>query len=307
MVERRREAARLVRRVVDEQADVAEMPVLVSDQGVEHEDSAQVRQKRGREAAKEVLELVERPRGREPGERDERGPLRREERAGRAEAPLEPGEAVGDVRDAERGGDLRRVELALRFPARVRRTLAAALEEKDLAPDAPPAFRQCAVRRVFRRAAHRRADIGAVARERKPRQHAGEGVLVEVHVGPAAGEAVLGDPVRVLQGKAAAHGEDAARVAFVETLLREEVADIGAVRGNRPAAQPAPERLVRGRVAHFQRQKAPRVREDALDADLLPASAVRKPVETEQVRVPVAKREHVPKSTTRPPSRATRP
>ena len=305
MVERRREAARLVRRVVDKQADVAEVPVLVPDQGVEHEDPAQVRQERGREAAEEVLELVERPRGREPGERDERGPLRREERAGRAEAPLEPGEAVGDVRDAERGGDLRGVELALRFPARVRRALAAALEEDNLAPDAPPAFRQRAVRRVFRRTAHRRADVGAVAREREPRQHAGEGVLVEVHVGPAAGEAVLGDPVDVLKGKAAAHGEDAARVALVEPLLREEAADVGAVGGDRPAAQPAPERLVRGRVAHLQRQKTPRGGEDALDADLLTAAAVGQPVETDQVRVPVAKREHAAKSTTRPPPRAT--
>ena len=151
VVEDRGEGTRLVAPVVDQQTEVAEVPVRVAHQRVEDHHVAE----RLVELVAQLLQF-----GGDLGkfllretavDRHERMADVREKLAGAAQRALPLRQLVGDVVQPHCLGYLRCVKLGIRLVAGVRRAGTAALVEQDLSTDSPPALAQVSVGGELRR------------------------------------------------------------------------------------------------------------------------------------------------------------
>ena len=151
VVEDRRESARFVAPVVDQEAEVAEMPVGVAHQRVEDHHVAE----RLIEFVAHLLQfggdLSQFFLRKTAVDRHERMVDVGEKFAGAAQRALPVRQPVGDRVQSHRLGDLGCIKFRIRLVTGVRRAGTAALVEQDLSADAPPALAQVPVGGELRR------------------------------------------------------------------------------------------------------------------------------------------------------------
>ena len=151
VIEDRREGTRFVAPIVDQQPEIAEMPVRIADQRIENHHIAE----RLIEFVAQLLQFggdLSQFLFREAAvDRHERMVDVREKLAGAAQRSLPFRQLVGDVVQPHRFGDLGGVKFRIRLVAGVRSAGTAAFVKHDLPANAPPAFAQIPVGGEFRR------------------------------------------------------------------------------------------------------------------------------------------------------------
>ena len=151
VVEDRGEGTRFVAPVVDQQSEVAEVPVGVAHQRVENHHVAERLIKLVAHAFQFGGDFSQFFLREAAVDRHERMVDVREKFTGAAQCALPFRQLVGDVVQPHGLGNLGCVKFRIRLVAGVRSAGTAALVEHDLSGDAPPAFAQVAVGGEFRR------------------------------------------------------------------------------------------------------------------------------------------------------------
>ena len=226
--------------VVDQKAEIAEVPVGIVYNGIKHDHIPQ-----GLEILRALL-LVERPHGVKSAMRHQASDghkgdiLAGKQVAGGAKLTLPLGEAVADGVDAHGFGDLGSIVFRIRFVAGIGCAGGAAFIQLHFAIYPAPALGQHAVGGELRAGIQGGPPAAAVAGERDQAEHAAEPVLVQVVPVERAVEAVLHDPIAVVQGQALADSDDGHGAIDVQAAPGQQRVDIGAVlRDSAPLNPPA--------------------------------------------------------------------
>lgn len=250
VVEERSWGNDLVRGVVDQEAEVAEVPVGVVDDGIEHDHIPQ-----GLEVFRAHF-LIKRLHGSEAAvghqaSHGHEGNIPADEKlAGRAKLALPLGQAVVNGVDAHGLGHLGGIIFGIGLEASVGRAGGATLVQLHLAVDPAPALGQHAVGGQLRGGNQRGADAAAVAGERDQAQDAAEPVFIQIVLIERPGKAVLHDPIAVVQGKPLANGDDGHGPVDAQSATSQQRAHIGAVLGDGALLYPAAQALRRQGEVH---------------------------------------------------------
>ena len=209
VIEDRREGTRFVAPIVDQQSEVAEVPVGVAHQRVENHHVAE----RLIEFVAQLLQFggdLSQFLFRETAvARHKRMIDVREKLAGAAQRALPFRQLVGDVVQPHRFGDLGGVKFRIRLVAGVRSAGTAALVEHDLSADTPPTFAQVPVGGELGRRRKRARTHTAEPGPGNQRQRLVEAVFEEIAVLEFPLEPLRHDPVTVVHGKPHAQLDDA--------------------------------------------------------------------------------------------------
>lgn len=226
--------------IVDQKAEITEVLVGIVDDGIKHDHIPQ-----GLEILRSLL-FVERPHGVKSAVRHQASDghkgdiLAGKQVAGGTKLTLPLGEAVADGVDAHGFGDLGSIVFRIRFVAGIGCAGGAAFIQLHFAIYPAPALGQHAVGGEFRAGIQRGPPAAAVACERDQAEHAAEPILVQIILVKSAVEAVLHDPVAVVQGQALADGDDRHGAVDVQAALGQQRVDIRAVlRDGAPLNPPA--------------------------------------------------------------------
>ena len=254
VIEERGRGNDLVRGIVDQEAEVAEVPVGVVDDGVEHDHIPQ-----GLEIFRALflIKRLYRPEatvGHQASHRHEGNIPAGEKLTSRAKLALPLGQPVVNGIDAHGLGHLGGVVFRVGFEAGVGRAGGAALVQLHLAIDPAPALGQHAVGGQLRGGNQRGADAAAVAGKRDQAQDAAEPIFIQIVLVERPGEAVLYDPIAVVQGQPLADGDDGHGPVDAQSAACQQRVDIGAVLGDGALLNPAAQALRRqGEVQGKQR------------------------------------------------------
>lgn len=243
MVEERSRGDDPVRGVVDQEAEVAEVPVGIVDDGVEHDHIPQGLEVFRTQFLIKRLHGPEAAMGHQASHGHEGHIPAGEQLAGRAKLALPPGQAVVDGVDAHGLGHLCGIVFGIRLEAGIGRAGGAALVQLYLAIDPAPALGQHAVGGQFRGRNQRGTDAAAVAGKRDQAQDAAEPVIIQIVLVERPGEAVLHDPIAVVQGQPLADGDDGHGPVDAQPAAGQQRVDISAVLGDGALLYPAAQAL----------------------------------------------------------------
>ncbi len=254
MIEERSRCDDLVRGVVDQEAKVAEVPVGIVDDGVEHDHIPQSLEVFWALFLVKRLHSPEAAMGHQTSHGHEGDIPAGEQLAGRAKLTLPLGQAVVDGVDAHGLGHLGGIVFGIGLETSVGRAGSAALVQLHLAVDPAPALGQHAVGGQLRGGNQRGANTAAVAGERDQAQDAVEPVFIQIVLVERPGEAVLHDPIAVVQGQPLADGDDGHGPVDAQSTAGQQRVDIGSVLGDGALLNPSAQALRRqGEVEGKQR------------------------------------------------------
>ena len=239
MIEERRRSDDLVRRVVDQKAEVAEVAVGIVDDGVEHDHIPQ-----GLEVFRALflvkcLHRLKTAVGQQSPHGHEGDIPAGEQLAGGAKLALPLGKAVVDGIDAHGLGYLGGIVFRIGLKAGIGRTGSATLVQLHLAVDPSPALGQHTVGGQLRAGNQRRPHAAAVAGERNHAENAAKPIFIQVVLVERPGETVLHDPIAVVQRKAPANRDDIHGPVDAQPAPGQQRIDIGAVLGDGALLNPA--------------------------------------------------------------------
>ena len=231
MIEERSRSDNLVRGVVDQEAEVAEVPVDIVDGSIEHDHIPQ-----GLEVFR-ALFLIKRLHSREAAvghqasDRHEGNIPAGEQLAGRAKLALPLGQAVVNGIDAHGLGHLGGIIFRVWLETGVRRAGGAALVQLHLAVDPAPALGQHAVGGQFRGGNQRGPNAAAVAGKRDQAQDAAEPIFIQIVLIEHPSEAVFHDPIAIVQGQPFADGDDGHGSVDAQSASGQQRVRVGTVFG----------------------------------------------------------------------------
>ena len=148
------------------------------------------------------------------------------------------------------------IEFTVRFISRIGRSLSAALKEKRHPLLPPPAFRQHAVRRKFRR---RRIDRHMFSRacERHKSQCIRKRSRVKIHFTPSCRVTIINHPMDVIERERPAKPNNSLNVINAQSKIRKEILDISPIPRDCAMTQPGPQRLIGNIPLHLQWKESP--------------------------------------------------
>lgn len=245
MVEERCRGNDLVRGVIDQEAEVAEVPVGIVDDGVEHDHIPQGLEVFRAHFIIKRLHGTETAVGHQASHGHERHIPAGEQLAGRAKLALPFGQAVVNGVDAHGLGHLGGIVFGIRLEAGVGRAGGAAFVQLHLTVDPAPTLWQHAVGGQFRGGNQRGTNAAAVSGKRDQAQDAAEPVFIQIVLVERPGEAVLHDPIAVVQGQPLADGDDGHGPVDAQTAAGQQRVDISAVLGDGALLNPSAQALRR--------------------------------------------------------------
>ena len=202
--------------IVPQQAEVAEVSVLIVNQGIENQHTAKLLVELVAQGLVIIKAGFQRRLAENTPDRDERGINIRKQPALGSKDPFPVFQVVLYAADAHLVCDLTGIILAVRLVSGVRSTLRAALIQIDaVILHKPPSLPQHTVGSQLRRGGER-LPAAAHAGISHQRQRFGEAVFVEVVIGILAVTVGGDDPIAVVEGQPHTDIHDALRVVYAK-------------------------------------------------------------------------------------------